>query len=108
MAASKLAILSIFLALIFSQIRADASILTKEDEPVKLPRLDTPDSSVLKIELDQLKAKIHSLEFDASEKVKALKMKNELIEDEEEVIQGNLDIISSLQSEIECVQVMHI
>ncbi|KAB2619238.1 histone deacetylase 18-like [Pyrus ussuriensis x Pyrus communis] len=61
MAASKLAILSVFLALILSQIRADASVPAEEDEPVKLPRSDGPDSSALKIELDQLRAKIHSL-----------------------------------------------
>ncbi|XP_050114484.1 uncharacterized protein LOC126592752 isoform X1 [Malus sylvestris] len=102
MAASKLVILSIFLALIFSQIRAVASIPAEEEEPVKFPRSDTPDSSALKIELNQLRAKI--LEFDASEKIKALKKKNELIEEEEEVIQGNSDSISSLQSEIESLQ----
>lgn len=60
MAASKLAILSVFLAIILSQIRADASVPAEEDEPVKLPRSDGPDSSALKIELDQLRAKIHS------------------------------------------------
>ncbi|XP_050114486.1 uncharacterized protein LOC126592752 isoform X3 [Malus sylvestris] len=58
MAASKLVILSIFLALIFSQIRAVASIPAEEEEPVKFPRSDTPDSSALKIELNQLRAKI--------------------------------------------------
>ncbi|CAN6577305.1 unnamed protein product [Malus baccata var. baccata] len=137
MAASKFAILSIFLALIFSQIRAVASIPAEEEEPVKFPRSDTPDSSALKIELNQLRAKILETtsmlvefdfelflcvlsvvcvflagglcfldveEFDASEKIKALKKKNELIEEEEEVIQGNSDSISSLQSEIESLQ----
>ncbi|KAM0968613.1 hypothetical protein ACFX13_017241 [Malus domestica] len=104
MAASKLAILSIFLALIFSQIRADASVPAEEDEPVKLPRSDGPDSSALKIELDQLRAKIHSLEFDVGEKIKELKKKNELIEEKEKVIQKNSDSISSLQSEIDSLQ----
>ncbi|TQD86810.1 hypothetical protein C1H46_027683 [Malus baccata] len=104
MAASKLAILSIFLALIFSQIRADASVPAEEDEPVKLPRSDGPDSSALKIELDQLGAKIHSLEFDVGEKIKELKKKNELIEEKEKVIQENSDSISSLQSEIDSLQ----
>ncbi|RXH72615.1 hypothetical protein DVH24_012299 [Malus domestica] len=103
MAASKLAILSVFLALILSQIRADASVPAEEDEPVKLPRSDGPESSALKIELDQLRAKIHSLKFDSGEKIKELKKKNELIE-EEEVIQENSDSISSLQSEIEPLQ----
>lgn len=59
MAFSKLVIFSIFLALIFSQIRADVSV--QEDEPLKVIRSDSPDSSALKIELDQLKSKIHSL-----------------------------------------------
>lgn len=61
MAASKLAILSIFLALIFSQIRADVSVQGEEDAPLKPVRSDGPDSSALKIELDQLKSKIHTL-----------------------------------------------
>ncbi|KAM2273824.1 hypothetical protein ACFX1S_043705 [Malus domestica] len=104
MAASKLAILSIFLALICSQIRADASVPAEEDEPVKLLRSDGPDSSALKIELDQLRAKIHSLEFEVGEKIKELKGKNELIEEKEKVIQENSDSISSLQSEIESLQ----
>lgn len=59
MASSKLVIFSVLLALIFSQIRADVSV--QEDEPLKVIRSDSPDSSALKIELDQLKAKIHSL-----------------------------------------------
>ncbi|CAN6721340.1 unnamed protein product [Malus baccata var. baccata] len=104
MAASKLAILSIFLAVICSQIRADASVPAEEDEPVKLLRSDGPDSSALKIELDQLRAKIHSLEFEVGEKIKELKGKNELIEEKEKVIQANSDSISSLQSEIESLQ----
>ncbi|XP_009367949.1 uncharacterized protein LOC103957503 [Pyrus x bretschneideri] len=104
MAASKLAILSIFLALIFSQIRADASVPAEEDEPVKRPRSDGPDSAALKIELDQLRARIHSLEFDVGEKIKELKKKNELIEEKEKVIQENSDSISSLQSEIDSLQ----
>ena len=59
MASSKLLILSVFLALIFSQIRADASV--REDEPLEALRSDGADFSALKIELDQLKAKIQSL-----------------------------------------------
>lgn len=54
MAASKLVIFSLFVALIFAQVRADASI-----EPV--PESAGADSSARKIELDQLKAKIRLL-----------------------------------------------
>ena len=65
MAASKLVIFSIFLALIFTHIRADVSIegelSDSEDENAKVVRSDGPDSSALKIELDQLKSKIQAL-----------------------------------------------
>ncbi|CAB4297097.1 unnamed protein product [Prunus armeniaca] len=104
MAASKLAILSIFLALIFSQIRADVSVQGEEDAPLKPVRSDGPDSSALKIELDQLKSKIHTLEFDVDAKIKELKKKNEIIEQKEKIIQENSNSISSLQSEIESLQ----
>ncbi|XP_034198662.1 uncharacterized protein LOC117614085 isoform X1 [Prunus dulcis] len=104
MAASKLAILSIFLALIFSQIRADVSVQGEEDAPLKPVRSDGPDSSALKIELDQLKSKIHTLVFDVDAKIKELKKKNEIIEQKEKIIQENSNSISSLQSEIESLQ----
>lgn len=56
MAPSKLAILSVFVALVFRVIRAD-------DVPVEREVIGSNglDSSALKIELDQLKSKIESL-----------------------------------------------
>ncbi|TQD92518.1 hypothetical protein C1H46_021932 [Malus baccata] len=61
MAPSKLAILSIFLALIFSQIRADMKVPDEENErpsfPVKINELGSPDSWRSK-----WKAKFHDLE----------------------------------------------
>ncbi|KAM1089159.1 hypothetical protein ACFX19_017176 [Malus domestica] len=60
MAPSKLAILSIFLALIFSQIRADMKVPDEENErpsfPVKINELGSPDSWSSKF-----KAKFHDL-----------------------------------------------
>lgn len=63
MAISKLVILSIFLALIFTHGGAHASVGQEYDsEPVEVVGSDGgPDSSALKIELDQLKSKIHTL-----------------------------------------------
>lgn len=60
MAVSKLLVFSVFLALIFfTVVTADASV-SEEVEKVGV-RSDGSDSSFLKIELDQLKSKIHSL-----------------------------------------------
>ena len=65
MAASKLVIFSIFLALIFTHIRADVSIegelSDSEGEKIEVIRSDGSDSSALKIELEQLKSKIQTL-----------------------------------------------
>ncbi|BBG95357.1 DNA repair ATPase-related protein [Prunus dulcis] len=85
-------------------IRADVSVQGEEDAPLKPVRSDGPDSSALKIELDQLKSKIHTLVFDVDAKIKELKKKNEIIEQKEKIIQENSNSISSLQSEIESLQ----
>lgn len=64
MAVSKVVILlSIFLALIFTHVGAHASVGEEDDSvPVEVVGSDGgPDSSALKIELDQLKSKIHTL-----------------------------------------------
>lgn len=60
MAASKLAIVSLFLALILT-VAADVSIQGEDVPPPPLTPSDAVDSSPHKIELDQLKSKIHSL-----------------------------------------------
>ncbi|XP_050363459.1 golgin IMH1-like [Argentina anserina] len=102
MASSKLLILSVFLALIFSQIRADASV--GEREPLEVVRSDGADSSALKIELDQLKSKIHSLEFEVDEKVKQLQSKDEIVEQKNKIIKVNSDVITALQKEVDSLQ----
>ncbi|KAA8526139.1 hypothetical protein F0562_007761 [Nyssa sinensis] len=98
MAASRLVILSIFLALIFTQVRADASIAEEE----VVVRSDRSDS--LKIELDQLKSKIHALESHVDEKTRELKNKDEIIVEKEKIIQEKSHNIASLQSEIASFQ----
>ncbi|KAM5565452.1 golgin IMH1-like [Rosa sericea] len=102
MASSKLLILSVFLALVFSQIRAEASV--KEDEPLEVVRSDGPDSSALRIELDQLRSKIHSLEFEVEEKVKQLHSKDQIVEQKNKIIQVNSDVIMALQKEVDSLQ----
>lgn len=56
MAATKLAILSLFFALILTPVRADDVSTESDDEAAA-----TVDSSAFKIELDRLKSKIHAL-----------------------------------------------
>ncbi|KAL6207719.1 hypothetical protein ACLB2K_018673 [Fragaria x ananassa] len=102
MASSKFLILSVFLALIFSQIRADASV--GEDEPLEVVRSDGPDSSALKIELDQLKSKIQSLESEVDEKAKQLQSKDEIVAQKSKIIKVNSDVIMALQKEVDSLQ----
>ncbi|KAF8389454.1 hypothetical protein HHK36_026149 [Tetracentron sinense] len=97
MAVSKLLILSIFLALIFTEIRADAAI---EEEVLSS---DVSDSSI-KIELEQLKSKISVLGASIDERTRELKSKNEIIAQMEKIIQEKSDSIASLQKEIKSFQ----
>lgn len=80
MAAYRLLIFSLFLALVFTRIGADAST-----EP--LLESDAADSSALKMELDQLKSKIRLLESNVEEKIRELKTKDEMIKREDRIIQ---------------------
>lgn len=61
MAISKLAILSLFLALVFTQLRADESLDLEAEHIVEVVRSDDSEFSDLKLELDQLKFKIQKL-----------------------------------------------
>lgn len=61
MAVSKLLILSIILALIFTHVGADAPVEEEDFLSVPVGGSDGSDSLALKIELDQLKSKIHTL-----------------------------------------------
>ncbi|KAJ4707662.1 Myosin heavy chain-related [Melia azedarach] len=100
MEASKLSIVSLFFALIFTAVRADASI-RGEDAPLASDALD---SSALKIELDKLKSKIHSLESHVDEKTRELKSKEETITQKEKVIKEKSDSVASLQKELSSLQ----
>ncbi|KAE8734731.1 hypothetical protein F3Y22_tig00000715pilonHSYRG00045 [Hibiscus syriacus] len=97
MAASRLVIFSLFLALIFNQIRADAST-----EPAI--ESDSASSSALKAELDQLKSKIRFLESNVEEKIRELKTKDEKIKEKYKIIQLKSDSITSLQTELSSLQ----
>ncbi|GMI81564.1 hypothetical protein like AT4G31340 [Hibiscus trionum] len=97
MAAVRLLIFSLFLALIFTQIRADVST-----EP--LLESDASDFSDLKAELDQLKSKIRLLESNVEEKIRELKTKDEKIKEKDKIIQGKSDSIASLQTELSSLQ----
>lgn len=61
MAISKLAILSIFLALVFSQVHADVSADAEAEHIVQVVRSDDSEFADLKVELDELKFKIQKL-----------------------------------------------
>ncbi|XVF48145.1 hypothetical protein PTKIN_Ptkin03bG0167800 [Pterospermum kingtungense] len=97
MAASKLVILPLFLALILNKIVADVSI-----EPVL--ESDASDSSALKTELDQLKSKIRSLKSNVDEKTRELKNKDQMIKQKEKIIQEKSDNIASLHTELSSLQ----
>ncbi|XWS26078.1 hypothetical protein CRYUN_Cryun26dG0000100 [Craigia yunnanensis] len=98
MAALKLVIFSLFVALIFTKIRADVSIeLVLES--------DASDSSALKMELDQLKSKIRLLESHVEEKTRELKTKDEIIKQKKKIIQDKSDSFASLHTELSSLQV---
>lgn len=100
MAASKLVILSLFLALIFSSVAADVPF-ESDDEAIGSAAVD---SSALKIEIDQLNSNIHALESRIDEKTRELKSKDDTIAQKEKIIQDKADTIVSLQSEISSLQ----
>ncbi|KAE8700280.1 hypothetical protein F3Y22_tig00110557pilonHSYRG00147 [Hibiscus syriacus] len=97
MAASRLVIFSVFLALVFTQIRADVST-----EP--LLESDASGFSALKAELDQLKSKISLLESNLEEKIGELKAKDEKIKEKDEIILVKSDNVASLQTELSSLQ----
>ncbi|XP_057959253.1 uncharacterized protein LOC131151835 isoform X2 [Malania oleifera] len=103
MAASKLLLFSIFLALVFARIRADAS--GEEAEEFEVVRSEASDSSSsLKIELEQLRAKIAGLESLVDERTQELKSKDDIIAQKERVIRENSNSLDSLQTEIASLQ----
>ncbi|KAF3446468.1 hypothetical protein FNV43_RR11647 [Rhamnella rubrinervis] len=104
MAVSKLLILSILLALIFTHVRADAPVEQEDYSSVPVGGSDGSDSLALKIELDQLKSKIHTLESQVNEKTQELKRNDDIITQKEKIIRDKSDSISSLESEVVSLQ----
>ncbi|XXG51468.1 hypothetical protein AAC387_Pa03g0022 [Persea americana] len=97
MAISKLLVFSIFLSLLFFNIRGDAPI---EDG---ISSSDGSDSS-LKAELDQLKSKISDLESNIANRNLELKIKDESIARMEKIIQEKSNAIAVLRSNVELLQ----
>ncbi|KAF4354537.1 hypothetical protein F8388_022259 [Cannabis sativa] len=100
MAATKLILLSLFLALVFTHVRADVSVGGENEVDGSV----ASDSSTHKIEFDELKSKIQALESQVEEKTKELKGKNDLIAEKEKIIQEKSDSISSLHDEVASLQ----
>ncbi|KAJ6373403.1 hypothetical protein OIU76_027695 [Salix suchowensis] len=98
MAASKLAFIPILFvfALIFTAVGVRADV---HDESTA-ESAAAVEISALKIELDQLKSKIHVQESLIDEKTKELNGKDDAIALKETIIQEKVDSIASLQSEI--------
>ncbi|XP_022134556.1 paramyosin-like [Momordica charantia] len=104
MAISKLAILSIFLALVVTYVRADVSVDGEGEHVVEGVGSDVSELSDLKVELDELKFKIQKLESHHDEKNQELKRKDEVIAQKEKIISAKIDSILSLESEIASLQ----
>ncbi|KAK2982897.1 hypothetical protein RJ640_003553 [Escallonia rubra] len=101
MADSKLLLLlSIFLTLIFSQVRGDASAVDED-----LVRSTGPDSSSLMLQLDQLKSKIHTLESRIGGNALELKGKDEIITEKEKIISEKSDTVALLEKEIASLRI---
>ncbi|CAL0327276.1 unnamed protein product [Lupinus luteus] len=101
MASSKLFILiALSIALIFSNVSAEADIDIPIEEQRGASQHHNHDSSALKIQLDQLNSKIHTLETHISEKSHEVKRKDEVIAEKENIIRDRSSNIESLQSEI--------
>lgn len=103
MAASKLASVTIFLALIVFSVAADVIVDGGEDA-IEVAREDGSQSSVLKKELEKLNSKIRELEVLIDEKSQELEKKNELISQKDEIFRDKSARVSFLESEIESLQ----
>ncbi|KAJ6745227.1 hypothetical protein OIU74_028003 [Salix koriyanagi] len=101
MAASKLASLPI---LFVFALTLTAVVSVRADYDDNAESAAVVDSSAFKIELDQLKSKIHALESHIDEKTKELKGKDDMIALKDKIIQEKVDNIGSLQSELSSLQ----
>ncbi|CAH2077377.1 unnamed protein product [Thlaspi arvense] len=101
MAASKLVAL-LLLALVFTTtVFADAGVGSDEAEIVDAAGSDGSS----KIQLDQLNAKIRSLESQIDEKAREVKGKDDLVAEKEKLLQEKEDKITSLQTEVSSLQI---
>ncbi|XP_061339316.1 uncharacterized protein LOC133286000 [Gastrolobium bilobum] len=97
MAPPKLFVFALFVTLIFSLVGAEADVSIEA-------HAQQPDSSAIKIQLDQLNSKIQILESQISEKSQEVKKKDELIAEKEKIIQERLSTVQSLQNEVASLQ----
>ncbi|XP_004501205.1 uncharacterized protein [Cicer arietinum] len=93
MAPSKFFIFVLSVALIFFLVTSEADV-----------SIEQPDSSALKIQLDQLNSKIQFLESQISEKSQDLKKKDEIIAEKEKLFNDKSSAIQSLQNEVASLQ----
>ncbi|XP_020581183.1 uncharacterized protein LOC110025200 [Phalaenopsis equestris] len=97
----KFLVISVLFAMMIAGIRSeDEATVNHVDDAVGAEESD----SVLKIEIEQLRSKITSLESSTLEKAKELKNKDEKIEQLEREIEEKSSIVASLQSEVELLQ----
>ncbi|PQQ20087.1 uncharacterized protein Pyn_02062 [Prunus yedoensis var. nudiflora] len=100
MATSMILVFSIFLALLFSRITADAPF---PNDGASASAPEVADSS-LKLQLELLQLKVSLLESSLDEKNRDLKEKDESIRQMEKIIQEKSNSIALIQSGIESVQ----
>ncbi|KAG5045296.1 hypothetical protein JHK86_014702 [Glycine max] len=97
MAPPKLFVFALSVTLIFAIVGAEADISIEGSTP-------EPDTSAIRIQLDQLNSKIQILESQISEKLEEVKKKDEIIAEKEKSIEDKSITIQSLQNEIASLQ----
>ncbi|GKV37797.1 hypothetical protein SLEP1_g45781 [Rubroshorea leprosula] len=97
MAAAKLVLLLLFIALVFTQVAAD--IPFDEDDASAQPVVESAGADA-----SALKSKIHALESELDAKTEELSRKNEAIAQKEKIIREKSEIITSLQTELSSIQ----
>ncbi|ESQ54056.1 hypothetical protein EUTSA_v10025225mg [Eutrema salsugineum] len=100
MAAAKLVALLLLASLFTTTVFADAGI--GSDEPEIIDAAGSDGSS--KIQLDQLNAKIRSLESQIDENTREVKVKDDLVAEKEKLLKEKEDKIASLQTEVSSLQ----
>ncbi|KAG5034325.1 hypothetical protein JHK87_009235 [Glycine soja] len=97
MAPPKLFVFALSVTLIFAIVGAEADVSVEGATP-------EPDTSAIKIQLDQLNSKIQILESQISEKLEEVKKKDKIIAEKENSIEDKSITIQSLQNEIASLQ----